>query len=134
MGRTWKATTGGILEIIAGSTALCIGSLVLSLRGTLASLNWGKLSGNWMWREHGMGKLYILRVLQEAGLLHTALLIAGIVCLVLGAITLAGGIHAIKRRRWGLALAGSILAVPTSGPLGVLAIIFISLGKKEFKE
>ena len=31
--------------------------------------------------------------------------------IVLGVITLIGGIHAIQPRRWGLALAGSILSV-----------------------
>ena len=56
----------------------------------------------------------------------------GIVLLVFGIIALIGGIYAIKRQKWGLALAGSILALPAGGILGILSIIFVSLGRKEF--
>jgi hypothetical protein len=63
-------------------------------------------------------------------------LIIGIVILVFGIIALVGGIHSIKRKRWGLALAGAILSfpfLPLGGILGILAVIFISLGKGEFE-
>jgi len=49
-------------------------------------------------------------------------------------IDIVGGIYALRRRIWGLALAGSICAL--LGPwalLGILAIIFVSLGKGEFE-
>ena len=68
---------------------------------------------------------------QILGVSSTVLLAIGIVLLVFGIIALVGGISAIKRRRWGLALAGSILSLP--GILAILAIIFVSIGKKEFK-
>lgn len=51
---------------------------------------------------------------------------------VLGAIALIGGIFALRRRVWGLALAGGICAIVTAAPLGILSIIFVSLGKREF--
>ncbi len=51
---------------------------------------------------------------------------------VLGAIALIGGIFALRRRIWGLALTGSICAIITAAPLGILGIIFVSLGKREF--
>jgi hypothetical protein len=44
-----------------------------------------------------------------------------------------GGIYAIQRRAWGLALAGSICAILPSRLLGVPAIIFITLSRKEFE-
>jgi len=44
-----------------------------------------------------------------------------------------GGIYALGRRVWGLALAGSICALVGFGILGILAIIFVILGKGEFK-
>jgi hypothetical protein len=132
MEKTWKPTTAGILNIIAGSMGLGGGGLALWLRGTLATIDWGGWSGKWAWWGHGIWRVEILRLLQEAGLLPTAIIIGSIVSLVFGTIALAGGIHAIKRRRWGLALAGSILAIPISGGLGVLALIFVSIGKKEF--
>ena len=54
--------------------------------------------------------------------------------IVLGIIAIVGGSCALRRRVWGLALAGSICAF--LGPatiLGILAIIFVSMGKGEFE-
>ena len=52
-----------------------------------------------------------------------------------GAIAIVGGIYATKRRVWGLALAGAIHALLVHPPfiLGILAIVFISMGKEEFE-
>jgi len=55
---------------------------------------------------------------------------------VFGIVAIVGGICALRRTAWGLALAGSICAVvgPSFIPvLGVLAITFVSLGKGEFE-
>jgi len=42
----------------------------------------------------------------------------------------------VKRRCWGLALAGAICAllIPPQLILGILAIIFVILGKDEFEQ
>jgi hypothetical protein len=50
-----------------------------------------------------------------------------------GVVALIGGIYALRRRRWGLALAGAICAAFLTGPVGPLAIVFISLTKREFE-
>jgi hypothetical protein len=52
--------------------------------------------------------------------------------LALGILAIAGGILAIRRKRVGLSLAGAICALP-KGILGILAVIFVALGKREFK-
>ena len=55
--------------------------------------------------------------------------------IVTTALALIGGIYALKRRKWGLALAGSIAAIFASMPLpflGIAATIFIVLSRKEF--
>jgi len=60
--------------------------------------------------------------------------VIGAPLIVLGIITIIGGIYALLRKIWGLALAGSICALV--GPwfvLGILAIIFVSLSKREFR-
>jgi hypothetical protein len=49
----------------------------------------------------------------------------------LGIVAIVGGISAIRRKRFGLSLAGAIFALP-SVILGILAVIFVSLGKREF--
>ena len=48
---------------------------------------------------------------------------------------IVGGIFALRRRVWGLALAGAICAflVPAGFILGILAIIFVAMGKREFE-
>lgn len=48
-------------------------------------------------------------------------------------IAIVGGQYALKRRSWGWALAGAICAlVPVVIP-GILAIIFVVKGRREFK-
>jgi hypothetical protein len=54
--------------------------------------------------------------------------------IVFGIIAIIGGIYALQRKIWGLAIAGSICALfSPAGILGIPAIIFVSLGKNEFK-
>ena len=50
-----------------------------------------------------------------------------------GTVTIIGGIFALRRRVWGLALASAILAIFSMTPLGILATIFVSIGRKEFE-
>lgn len=59
---------------------------------------------------------------------------AGIPLIIVGAITLAGGIVAVMRRLWWLAIVGGILAVlPSPGWLfGVAGLILVSIAKPEF--
>ena len=51
---------------------------------------------------------------------------------ILGIIAIVGGISTVKRKRFGLSLAGAICAMP-SWILGILAVTFVALGKREFK-
>jgi len=58
----------------------------------------------------------------------------GVILLILGVIAIIGGASALKRKSWGLALAGSICALFNPvGILGILAIIFVAIGKSEFQ-
>jgi hypothetical protein len=52
--------------------------------------------------------------------------------LLLGILAIVGGISAIRRKRFGLSLAGAICAL-LSGLLGILAVIFVALGRREFR-
>jgi hypothetical protein len=55
--------------------------------------------------------------------------------IVLGIIAIVGGIYAIRKRAWGMALAGAIcvLLIPPPFILGILAIVFITMDNDEFK-
>jgi len=59
-------------------------------------------------------------------------IIGGGVLVVLGIIAIAGGISAVKRKSFGLSLGGAICAFIPFNILGLLAIVFVSLGKREF--
>jgi hypothetical protein len=104
MEKTWKPTVGGILAIIAGALQMIMGIVIAAV----GSIGWF------------FGMVWLSAI--------------GAPLIVFGIIAILGGIYALRRKIWGLALAGSICALV--GPwfvLGVLAIIFVSLGKREFK-
>jgi hypothetical protein len=128
--RSGLLTAGGVLSIIAGvfKTIGGAGIAVLSGIGWFARIhefpffrNHGFLFG----AEFGLGG--IPRWLSVGGI------VIGIILGVLGIVAIVGGISAIKRSSFGLSLAGAICAFIPFHLLGLLAIIFVSLSKKEFE-
>ena len=103
--KTWKPTTAGILSIVAGTVSVITGIFVVSVSELI-----GMMAGFW-----GMGAI-------------------GTPALVVGIVAIVGGAFAIRRRIWGMALAGAICALfpPPVIVLGILAIIFVAMGKNEF--
>jgi len=117
MERTWRPTTAGILTIIAGCWGI-LGCYGIDMGSQLAigGIGLGAWGG-------------ILRGLEP---IVAAFGYAGI---AFGIVALIGGIYAMRRKVWGLALAGAILAIPLlplGTVLGILSVIFVSRGKKEF--
>ena len=123
--RTWKPTVAGILNIIAGVLSLLgaigviIGVIVFVSVGSAPFLAymWGDLG------DLGIGPNFLIIIL----------VIAAIFSAVLGVFPLIGGIYALQRKKWGLVLAGSIIAIFGSTPLGIASTIFIALSKDEFE-
>ncbi len=115
-------TAGGILSIIGGTLEVIGGVIMVVLTiGTRILLRLALLPftpGDWL--EH---------VITVAPIW---LIIVGVPILVLGIIAIIGGVSAIRRKSFGLSLAGAICALP-SNILGILAIIFVSLSKREFR-
>jgi len=109
MERTWKPTTAGILGIIAGAIGVLFG-LILAVAGGI------------------LGTIVGVFIPFIGGA------VAGVfaIPLILGIVAIIGGVYALKRRIWGLALAGSICAFFCVWFLGIPAIIFVILGKREF--
>jgi hypothetical protein len=56
----------------------------------------------------------------------------GLIMALIGALGIVGGVYALKKKHWGLALAGAIAGSVTFFPCGIPAIIFVCLGKDEF--
>jgi hypothetical protein len=141
--RTWKPTAAGMLCIIVG---------VIVMIPAMAGALFFDYIGRWWWSLIGIP------------FIAAPLIIVGIIAIV----PIVGGIYALRRRVWGLALVGSICAliVPVTlvilvmsfsidagaaiGEInltipeilagftilaitGILAIIFVIMGKREFK-
>ena len=57
----------------------------------------------------------------------------GVPLIVLGIIAIVGGVSAMRRKSFGLSLAGAICGLPSFfWILAILAVIFVALGKREF--
>jgi hypothetical protein len=107
MTKTWKPITAGILSIFSGVVASLVGIGAI-VRGELA-------------------RRIVFHIGGE---------VVGALLLVLGIVAIIGGVFAINRRVWGLALAGAICALfpPQVAVLGILSIIFVALSKSEFSK
>jgi len=118
-------TAGGILSIVAGIYLIVVG-VSMAVRLMLAS----DISpdGVRVWQEFiGYSPFFPFIVYWPS---YRWVIIGGCVG-ILGVVAIVGGISAIKRKRFGLSLAGAICALP-SVILGIPAVIFVTLGKREF--
>jgi len=111
MQKTWKPTTAGLLSIIGGGLGVILGIVLIAL-GTAAGA-----------------------VLAGVGVPFLGELVVGTLAigLILGIVAIVGGIYAVRRQKWGLALAGSICALFPWWILGIPAVILVVLARDEFK-
>jgi len=115
-------SAGGILSIIAGAFEIIVGGVLVVWRIV------GRLP---FWESPRL----LLPNCGGAFIMHMFpmwMIIGGGILVVLGIIAIAGGISAVKMKSFGLSLAGAICAFIPFNILGLLAIIFVSLGKREF--
>ena len=113
MHKEWKATSGGIMCLIMGAWGVMSGVILAFITSNYPTV-WIRLSP--------METLVVNRLAPFG--------------IALGLVAILGGVYALRRRRWGLALAGAICAAMIPPPLflGVLAIVFIAVGRDEFRE
>lgn len=102
--KTWKPRTAGILIIVAGLSFIGAGTAI-----------------------------FINSPPPPGGVGEIGYLIIAATILIQVILPIIGGIYALLRKRWGLALAGSICACPASAPFGIPATVFIVLAKDEFE-
>ena len=95
--------TAGILCLVGGILAIFVG---------LA-----------MWRRHE-----VIGLFARGGSWR----VHGLFALILGLMSIIGGVFALVRKAWGAAFAGAITALYPFGVFGILAIIFVSMAKSEF--
>jgi hypothetical protein len=114
--KTWMPTTAGILDIVAGSFVL-LGGIIMLVFGTVGS---------------SIMPYFAPQVPPTMAVVIFSSIAVPVI--LIGILAIIGGVYALKRRIWGLALAGSIAAFFTpSWVLGVAAIVFTALSKNEFE-
>jgi len=111
-GGTWMPLVAGILDLVAGIPALIFGIFLAAGLGIFGALI-GGFGG-----VPGVGAIL--------GAIAVPVIIFAIIAIV-------GGVFAIRRRTWWLALAGSISALLCAWIFGIPAIVFTVMGKKHFK-
>ncbi len=116
METTSKPVIAGILNIAAGISAL-IGACVLALIGLV-----------------GAGAIGIFAEGAEAAAIAPAIIFLPIALFTFtcGAVSVAGGVVAMQRRRWRLAVAGSIAALFALLPAGIASVILTVQSEQEF--
>ena len=136
--RSGLLTAGGVLSIVGGISQIICSGLMIEAFVSYSSVHWRLIYALFLpglpdaWREYvlqyalyGSGPVMfpIFFPIQWA-------IIGG--CLgVLGIVAVVGGVSVIRRKSLGLSLVGTICALP-SVFVGILAVIFVSLGKREF--
>ena len=113
--KTWMPTAAGILDIVAGCWGLILSLMFVSIGAVMRYIPE-------MYTEPDTSQ-YIFPI-------FTAMAVP---IAILGILAIVGGIYALRRRIWGLALAGSIAAFFPAWILGLPAIVFTALSKKEFE-
>ena len=120
MEKTWKPTVAGILDIVSGAVGLiAVFGLLIAIVIT--------------------GGFYIPGTEQIPKFVPSLLTGIAVPLAILLILSLVGGIYAVQRKKWGLALAGSISAIFASIPLlgglpvGITATVLTALSKNEFE-
>ncbi len=118
--KTWKPMVAGILNIVDGaiSVLVAVGLLIVSI---VFSLNANRPG----FTDYDLDPF-------TASSAAAFFLVIAIVVAILAVLEIIGGMFALRRKKWGLALAGSIAAAIPGSVLGILAIIFVALSKHEF--
>lgn len=109
MNRTWMPTVAGILDIISGSVGIAWSCIMMA--GGMA-----------------------MRCMPRVPVMLPPLVMGmALPLLALAILAIIGGVYALQRKNWGLALAASIAAFFPSWVLGIPAIVLVSLSRDEFK-
>ena len=114
-------SAGGILSLVVGVAELVVGGLLTA--SVLLT------TGAWELQLPDVPGIGSFDVITFSS---TPVLVVGIVLLVLGIWAVVGGISALRRFSFGLAVTGALCAFLPVNVLGLLALVFVSLSSAEF--
>jgi hypothetical protein len=112
---------GGILSIVSGGLG-CLSSLLVVFLAVIIGFSAG---GTYYYDGYYEPDQIFMILMVIYG-------VCGVIGIILSALAITGGIFALKKKSWGLALAGSIAGVLTFMPCGIVAVIFTVMSKPEF--
>jgi len=118
------ATIGGVLSVVSGALGILSG---LSMIAFGLFFKWIMMFGEYTSYED---QISIDQMGTFFGVLYG---IMGGFWVLFGVLALVGGIYALRKKLWGLALAGSIGGLLTCFPVGIVAVIFTAMAKPEFE-
>ncbi len=118
-----NSKVGGVLTIVSSSIGILC--LIFTVFSILVTTNLSDYYHNYS------GSMTYVEYQSFYHILVTFMLIFGV---IFCSLALIGGIFALKKKLWGLALAGSIAALFIFFPCGIPAIIFVAMGNSEFKQ
>jgi uncharacterized BrkB/YihY/UPF0761 family membrane protein len=110
-------TIAGVINMISGTLAL-IGFSLFFIFSIAISISVIELNGCDFGVDIASGILFLI---------SSILLITGI-------LSIYGGIRALGRKNWRWALTGSICALITNFPLGIVSTILVALSKDDFEK
>ncbi|MBN1189154.1 MAG: hypothetical protein JXA46_05320 [Dehalococcoidales bacterium] len=117
-----RHTIGGVLSIVSGVVGIIGAAGVVVMILFLGFIT-----------SPGYGSDYYLEMEEPAVRFILVFYIAlGILYLIISVLAVVGGVFSLKKKHWGLALAGAIAGSFIFYPCGIAAIVFVSLAKPEF--
>jgi hypothetical protein len=109
----------GVLSIIAGAMGLIAVAFLITFGATFgAEIAREVLKSVGFW---------------QSGMPLTIIGLISIPLIIINAVAIIGGIYALQRKIWGLALTGAICAILPAQVFGIIAVVFIAVSKKEFE-
>ena len=115
---TWKPVMAGILDIIAGAIGMVGGLYFVVLSQLFRSIH------------------EILRldpaIIQRIEQIISSIIAVPFMLVFIGIVSIIGGVYALQRRIWGLALAGAVSACIVFPFFGLPSIIITAFARDEF--
>ena len=127
MGKRFRMlTAAGILNIVAGALGIYVG-IGFDIRGIYIFFDKLVILS-------GFEPILLAKVFHALARGDPILPLEAIRSLYIafGGVAIAGGICDLKRKLWGLSLAGSICSILCKVPLGIIALVFTSVRKRDF--
>jgi len=112
-----RATIGGVLGMVASIIGILGSLMFMALPALMRASN--EMTGE-----------YEDAVLALASGFY---IILGVLGLIMSAVGIVGSVFALRRRVFGLALTGAIFSSIVFYPLGIVAVILVSMGYQEFR-